>query len=158
MDPIINKLNQAVSQKLQQSTPAAPSTKESSSPFQQTLDQNYTDRIMDKLKEDYAMGPKSSMQVLSADDVHVNNQSAELGENQGKSGDQIADLFKGMNRDMVNLDATIETLTTPGVKLTTSQLFALQAGVANTGLMAECFTRFVDSVAGGIKQIVQMQV
>lgn len=158
MDPIINKLNQAVSQKLQQSTPAAPSPKETSSPFQQTLDQNYTDRIMEKLKEDYAMDPKNSMQVLSADDVHVSNQSAELGENQGKSANNIGDLFKGMNRDMVNLDATIETLTTPGVRLSPPQLLALQAGVANTGLMVETFSRFVDSVSSGIKSIVQMQV
>lgn len=158
MDPLITKLNQAAQQKLAKAVSPVPAGNQEPSLFQKTLDNNFTDRVMDKLREDYALDPKNTMNVISADDVHVTSQSQELAENQSNPGNKMADAFKGMNRDLVNLDATIETLMTPGVHLTPPQLLALQAGVAHTGLMGDVFSKVVESINSGIKQVIQTQV
>ena len=99
--------------------------------------------------------PKISF--YSAENIKVQTEGSEIQKTGGKDS-QYFDMFKEMNKDLLSLDSAIETLTTPGLKVNPRQLLALQAGVANTTIMAEGFSRFTDAISRGIQTIVQTQV
>ncbi len=158
MDPIITKLNQVAQEKIKQvSTPS--STGQSGKPdFNSQFDQTLADKLLEKMQESYGSDAQPELTALSADDIQIEVAGKESGEASFSSGEKYFDMFKDMNKDLVSLDAAIETLTTPGLKITPRQMLALQAGIANTTIMAEGFSRFTDAVARGIQTIVQTQV
>lgn len=160
MDPIVAQLNSVAQQKVGSlpDVKIQPGQNGESSPFQQTFDSKMTDRMLTRIREDYGMNPANQMKALNAEDIHIETKSTELGRKDLEPNQQFFSTFKEMNRDLLSLDSAIETLTTPGLKISPRQLLALQAGVANTTLMAESFSRFTDAMARGIQTIVQTQV
>src|SRR3989338_3894338 len=161
VDPLISKLNQIAAQTIKSTTPSPdlkPGTLTTSTnpSFQTTFDQTLADRMMDKMKEDYG-STQGDMNVVSAENIKVQTEGSEIQKTGGKDS-QYFDMFKEMNKDLLSLDSAIETLTTPGLKVNPRQLLALQAGVANTTIMAEGFSRFTDAISRGIQTIVQTQV
>ena len=155
MDPIIAKLNQQVTEKVRNSS-VAPQEGEPSA-FQQTLDNSFAERLLDKMKESFDVTPaQGELNALSADQIHVNTANAEI-PTEG-SQEKFFGMFKEMNRDLINLDATLEIMTHPGFKPKAHELIAFQAGIANTQIMAEGFSRFVDAVSRGINTVVNTQV
>ena len=157
MDPIIGKLNKIAQEKIKGASSGKVGAPDSS--FKQTCDQTMTDKLIDKMRESYAGAAPNEMTAVSAENIKVAVSGEEMGAGQTTGSDQqFFDPFKEMNKDLLSLDSALETLTTPGLKLTPQQLLAMQAGIANTTLMAEAFSRFTDSVARGIQTIVQTQV
>ena len=159
MDPIIAKLNEQAIRKVSENTvgiPAGPAT--GGSEFQKTFDNTMAERLLDKMRESFDSESQSGIKALSADDVHVVVTDSEVAKDDITSGDRFFDSFKDMNRDLLSLDSALETLSAPGLKLNPRQLLAFQAGIANTTLMAEGFSRFTDTIARGIQTIVQTQV
>lgn len=157
MDPIISKLNQQAIQKMQNNIrPSDPYT-QGPSPFQQKFDNTMAERMLEKIREDYGPAQKD-MTVLSAENINVTANRPEMGGLPTSVSDKYYDLFKGMNRDLLSLDSAIETLNTPGVKISPRQLLAFQAGIGSTMIMAEGFSRFTEAVNRGIQTIVQTQV
>lgn len=156
MDPIIGKLNKIAQEKIRGTSQGNGGPQESS--FKQTFDQTMTDKLIDKMRETYAGSAPNEMTAVSAENIKV-TVNGEMDAAQTTGSDQpFFDTFKEMNKDLLSLDSALETLTTPGLKMTPQQLLAMQAGIANTTLMAEAFSRFTDSVARGIQTIVQTQV
>lgn len=155
MDPVIKKLNQIAQRKLSQGSQLTKPGGES--PFRKTLDKSMMDRLLDKMQENYGNKAQNEMTVISAENIHVETRTVEVEKSFG-STEKYFDMFKEMNKDLLSLDSAIETLTTPGFKMNPRQLLAIQAGIANTTIMAEGFSRFTDAVARGIQTIVQTQV
>lgn len=154
MDPIIQKLNQQVTEKLNKSTGV---TEGEPSAFQQTYDKTVAERLLDKMKESYDVSSQG-VSALSAENIHVNTFNPEV---QGKNfnpSDQFSDMFKKMNKDLNSLDATLEVLTTPGIQLNARQLLAYQAGISNITITAEGFSRFADATTRGIQTLWNTQV
>jgi len=158
MDPIVSKLNQAAQEKIKNAV-RSPSEYAGGgkASVQTSFDQTLAERLMEKLKENDMSGAQD-MNAISADDIHVETVGGEIGEGRIASEDRVFDMFKTMNKDMTSLDSAIETLTTPGISMSPRQLLSLQAGIANTSIMAEAFSKFTDGVARGIQTIVQTQV
>ncbi len=158
MDAFIDKLNQTVAKDVQTSKDFAPPASGGGSgqvtAFQSTLDNSMNDRMLEKMRESYGSDLPNQMTVLSAENIHV--ETAKLEDVKGTSaGDQFFGMFKSVNRDMISLDSTIEMLTSPGVKISPRQMLAMQAGIANTSIMAEGFSKLTDGVSKGIQNIVQ---
>ncbi|MBI2339091.1 MAG: hypothetical protein HYU99_01830 [Deltaproteobacteria bacterium] len=156
MDPIIGKLNRVATEKIKGASQGKVGAPETS--FKQTLDQTMTDKLIEKMRETYAGSAPNEMTAVSAENIKVTTAGPEMGTTNAEGTDQFFQTFKEMNKDLLSLDSALETLTTPGLKLSPQQLLAMQAGIANTTLMAEAFSRFTDSVARGIQTIVQTQV
>lgn len=156
MEPIVSKLNEAAFKNLKVTGGSSGGMGEVSG-FQRTFEQTMSDRLMERLSNHIQAQNSTDITVLSADNIHIKTKGAEMGD-RVSSGTQYMDLLKEMNRDLLSLDATIETLSTPGIKLSPRQLLALQAGVANTTLLAEGFSRFTETIGRGIQNVVQMQV
>lgn len=159
MDPIIAKLNEQAIRRVTESSagmPVAPSVEPSD--FQKTYDNTLAEKLLDKMRESFDTQGSNTMKVLSADDVRVTTTSREFAENSISSDEKFFDAFKDLNKDLLSLDSALETLTAPGVSLSPRQLLAFQAGIANTTIMAEGFSRFTDTIARGIQTIVQTQV
>lgn len=158
MDAIVSQLNKVAQEKLKNTSPLPKEGGGASSGVQKTFDQTMSDRMLEKIQNDGI--DKSEVNAISANDIHVETMNPEIaaGGKPASGSEKYFDMFKGMNRDLVSLDAAIETLTTPGVKITPRQMLALQAGIANTSIMAEGFSRFTDAVAKGIQTVVQTQV
>ncbi|EKD42203.1 MAG: hypothetical protein ACD_73C00269G0001 [uncultured bacterium] len=160
MDPLIAKLNQAVLSQIEtpKSFTSAPGFQSGeTSNFQATLDNKWTDKLMEKV-----MGggsDQNQMKVLSADNIHVETKTGEMANSQKIGvGDQYFDMFKNINRDMLSVDSAVETLSAPGVKLTPQQLLGLQAGISQVSIYAESFSKLTSTVAQGINSLVQTQV
>lgn len=158
MDAIVSQLNKVAQEKLKNTSPMPKESGAGSSGVQKTFDQTMADRMLEKIQNDGI--DKSEVNAISAQDIHVETMNPEIAASSkpASGSEKYFDMFKGMNRDLVSLDAAIETLTTPGVKITPRQMLALQAGIANTSIMAEGFSRFTDAVAKGIQTVVQTQV
>lgn len=157
MDPIISKLNQAAAEKILKGN-LPPVSVEETSGFQKTFDKTLADRMLDKMKEGSGVG-QQNMTVLSAENIQITTHNPEMSGKQesGVSG-EFFDVFKDMNRSLLSMDSTLETLTTPGVKVSPQELLAMQAGVGSTTVMVEMVSRGIDSGARGIQSLVQMQV
>ncbi len=158
MDAVTAKLNQLAQEQIKNSlkSPEFQGGGNNQIKGGSDFDQKLAERLLDKLKED--MSGAQEVTALSAEDIHVETSGVEFGENKLATEDRVFDMFKEMNKDLTSLDAAIETITTPGVKMSPRQLLALQAGIANTTIMAEAFSKFTDGVARGIQTIVQTQV
>ncbi len=155
MEPVVTKLNQVAASTIKKSDLAKAPSSSPKIDFQSQFDKTLTDRLLEKLHED--SHPKNNVTVLSANDVRVEVGKSELGDKKG-AGEKYFDMFKSMNKDLVSLDATIETLSMPGVSIHPRQLLTVQAGIANMSILAEGFSRFTDSIGRGIQTIVQTQV
>lgn len=157
MDALIDKLNESVAKDIASSKdfaqPANGSTGQPTA-FQSTLDNSMNERMLDKIRENYGTDMPNQMTVLSAENIHIETANVE-GVKETGAGDQFYGMFKNVNRDLLSLDSTIELLTSPGVKVTPRQMLAMQAGIANTSIMAEGFSKLTDGVSKGIQNIVQ---
>lgn len=152
MDPLITKLNEAAQQKL--TKPAAtPAPTEGPSAFAQQLDNNIAERFLEKMQTEN-LDPSNNMTVLSGDDIKIESKNPELAKSSSSPSERYFDMFKEMNRDLLGVDAALETLTTPGLKITPRQMLTLQAGIANVQIMGEAFSKFTDAIARGIQTIV----
>ena len=155
MDPIIQKLNQQVTEKLGKSSGVSEGEP---SAFQQTFDKSVAERLLDKMKESYDGASQAGVNALSAENIHVNTFSPETQAKNFNATDQFTDMFKKMNKDLNGLDATLDVLNTPGITLNPRQLLSLQAGVSDMTITAEGFSRFADAITRGIQTIWNTQV
>lgn len=155
MDPVITKLNKLAGEKVGQFSPTREAGLDKPY-FKKSFDQTMTERLLERIKGDYGAG--NEMTVLSAENIHVKTQSAEVETKSFSATEKYFDLFKEMNSDILSLDSAIETLSTPGFKVSPHQLLSLQAGVAQATIMAEAVSRATDTVARGIQTIVNTQV
>lgn len=156
MDPIASKLGQLAHEKIRSSIQIPDAATGGKPQVQSAFDQTLAERLLEKLKGNDMSGAQD-VTALSADDIKVQTVN-EMGEGRLATEDRLFDMFKSMNKDMTSLDSAIETLTTPGVSMSPRQLLSLQAGIANTSIMAEAFSKFTDGVARGMQTIVQTQV
>lgn len=157
MDPIISKLNQQAIQKLQNNIQQSGPYTQEPSQFQQKFDNTMADRMLERIREDYGANQKD-ITVLSAENINVTTKRPEMGGMSPSATEKYYDMFKDMNRDLLSLDSAIETLTTPGTRITPRQLLAFQAGIGSTMIMAEGFSRFTEAISRGIQTVVQTQV
>ena len=157
MDPLIAKLNQAVAAQIEIPKGFANAPGGEAGGFQSTLDSKMSERLMEKIMGD--SGASQQMNVLSANDVHVETQlNDSIKGNKIEGSNQYFEMFKNVNRDMISMDSAIETLTTPGIKLQPRQLLALQAGVSQASVYAETFSKLTSTLAQNIQTLVQTQV
>lgn len=159
MDPLIAKLNQAVLSQIEtpKSFTNAPNFQPGeTSNFQATLDNKWTDKLMEKVM---GGGDQNQMKVLSADNIHIETKTGEMAKSQKVGMDnQYFDMFKNLNRDMLSIDSAVETLSAPGVKLTPQQLLGLQAGISQVSIYAESFSKLTSTMSQSLNQLIQTQV
>lgn len=160
MDPIISKLNEVIQKRVQNipTTGPVPLERDQPSSFQSKFDAKMAERLMDNVRESYGATEQNQMKVLSVEDIHVQTKGEVQPSRDADFSEKFFSMFKEMNKDLLSLDSAIETLTTPGIKLSPRQLLAMQAGIANTTILAEGFSRFTDSIARGIQTIVNTQL
>lgn len=155
MDPIISKLNQIATTKVG-ATPGEkvgpPTEKTPAVSFDQTL----SEKMIESISKSLDSGP--TMTVAPADSIHVKDMNAEVASSRFEPQDKIYDLFKDVSKSLNSLDANLEIASTPGVELSRGQLLCIQASIAQTSLLAESFSKFVDGITKGIQTVVQSQV
>lgn len=155
MDPIISKLNQIATTKVG-ATPGEkvgpPTEKTPAVSFDQTL----SEKLMESISK--SLDSKPAMTVAPADSIHVKDMNAEVASSQFEPQDKFFDLFKEMDNRLNGLDATIEMLATPGIKIESSTLLGLQMKMVDINMGAEVFSKFVDGITKGIQTVVQSQV
>lgn len=156
MDAIMTQLNKQMTEKVRSSV-VSPDSQGGATPGVSKFDQTFNQKILERFSADSPTA-KGDVTAISAKDVHVETKTIESNLKTTSPKEKGYEMFTSMNRDLVNLDATIDALSAPGVKLSPRQLLAMQAGVANTSMMAETFSRFTDSVARGIQTVIQTQV
>lgn len=162
MDPLTSKLNKQVFEKIKKSSDFSEAPfKQDNTNFQSTFDDKMATRMLEKLREDSGSSEKTEVTVISADDIKITNANPEFGNISSKpanASDQFFSTFKDLNKDLLSLDSALEALTTPGLKMSPRQLLAMQAGIANTSILAEGFSKFTDAVARGVQTVIQTQV
>lgn len=157
MDPIISKLNEIAQKKVKESSSTGTTGVEGSQ-FQKKLDSTFAERLLERLQGTDSPSNQTELKALSAQDIHVEVQNVEVAGKESTPQDKFFGLFEEMNSEVLKLDAAVETLADPGIKLTPRDITMLQITTANSTLLAEGFSRFTESVARGIQTIVQTQV
>ena len=167
MDPVMAKLNEAIVQKVGQSSGISVSgvqpKPEEVSIGRGKFDQTLADKMLERINGETQMSPTASsglsaegITIREKGDVEAAIRSGDFTEE--PLGDRFFSAFKDMNRDLVGLEATVEILANDNIKLTLPQALALQAGSANVMIYTEAFSHFVDVVGRSIQQITSTQV
>lgn len=157
MEPIITKLNQVVQNRISSLSRQSPTVEGETSPFQKTFGNRLAEKLMEKINEDFSLQSGGQVKALSIDDIHVNTANTEAMSVETKAGDKLFDAFQQLNKDMVSLDTTLETMQSPGFKMNARNLFMLQAGVTKVGLYAEAVSKVTDGFARGINTVINVQ-
>lgn len=147
-EKIVKSLNQITSKKLSGGA-SLPQIQDKNNPssFQVKLDQSMTDKLLEKVKGDYGVGKNQDVTVLNADNIKIEIAGQEIQPVDKTLGNSFYQSISMLNKDMLSLDSTLESLTRPGVKYTPQQLLTLQAGVSQVSILAEGVTRVVQEAA-----------
>lgn len=156
MDVLINQLNERIAEQIISRKPAdlgKPSTN-----FSDVLDSKRSSMVMQALTDQIA-GEKDGMKVISANDIKINRVDFDAEKTTNFDPKQkMMDLFGGLNEDMVSLDASIEVLSDPNVKLSRRQLLAYQAGIGNMTINTELFSKMAQAVSQNLTTVLNTNV
>lgn len=153
VDKLISELNQRISSVVSGKT--APLSDGASSKFDYVLDNKRNQLMMDKISDMSVGGGKNDMKVMSAENIDISFNESEITTESKTPGKNISDLFSTINNDMLNLDATIEILSSKDMKLTKSQLLACQIATGTTSLSIDMYSKLVQSISQNLNTILQ---
>lgn len=159
MDKLTKILNQRVAEKVARSTVATPDQLVPKKSFADVLDAKQKGpEVLDGLMNDIK-GRADDYQVQSGADIKVSFKNFDV----EKSSDfdpkkKVADIFGSLNEDMLSMDATIEVLADPNLKLSRRQLLAYQAGIGQMTINTELFSKMAQSVSQNLSTILNTNV
>lgn len=157
MDALIAALNQRVSNKITQETPLPDAGRPAQS-FSDVLDSKRSTLVMDKISSEFS-AEKGDIKVLPASDIELANNNFDVQQtNDINPKQKITELFSGLNDNMNSLDASIEVLSDPNVKLSRRQLLAYQAGIGQLSIMTELSSKVIQSVSTAANQILSTNI
>jgi hypothetical protein len=158
MDPLIGQLNQRISEQVIGKKPVDLGKPTQS--FADVLDSKRTNNaVMEKLSEQLGDDKGSGLKVLSANDIKINRVDFDAEKNTNFDPKQkLMDLFGGLNEDMISLDASIEVLSDPNVKLNRRQLLAYQAGIGNMTINTELFSKMAQAVSQNLTTLLNTNI
>lgn len=159
MDPLIKILNKRISNQIaNQNQPAQNQPQKLN--FADVLDSKRSNTMIEKMSEIITQEKGSEMQVHSASNIQINRleTDVEMSQSQSDPQNKIVDLFSSLNEDMLGLDASIEVLADPNVRLSRRQLLAYQAGIGHMTINTELFSKLAQATSQNLTTILNTNV
>lgn len=159
MDKLTQILNQRVAEKVAKSTVASPDQMAPKKSFAEVLEAKQKGpELLEGLMNDMK-GRPDDFQVQSGADIKVSFKNFDVEKSSSFDPKQkIGDIFGSLNEDMLSMDATIEVLADPGVKLSRRQLLAYQAGIGQMTINTDLFSKMAQSISQNLNTLLNTNV
>ena len=160
MDKLTKLLNQRIASKVATGMPGvSPDAMPGKKNFAEVLESKQASpQVLEGLLSDMK-GRPDDYQVQSGADIKVSFNNFEVEKSSSfDPKNKIADIFSSLNEDMVGMDATIEVLADPNVKLSRRQLLAYQAGIGQMTINTELFSKMAQAISQNLNTILNTNV